>query len=134
MTINKRLKEVRLQAADGEKMLQEEFASKIGLTMSTVSQMERGVKKPTTQTIELVCKTFDINKKWLETGEGPMKKERPPLDEVAMLVSDLLDEGADDPFYQFILGILRTYQRLSPSKRELVQQFVDETLKAQRGE
>ena len=131
MTINKRLREVRLQAANGEKMLQEEFASKIGLTMSTVSQMERGVKNPTNQTIELVCKTFDINRTWLETGEGPMKKEKPPLDEVAAIVSEILDVGEDDPFYQFVLDLLRSYQKLDMKSRQVIQRLIQETKDAQ---
>lgn len=132
MEIKDRIKEVRKQANDGQKMMQTEFAERIGLAMSTLSQIERGKINPTNQTIDLICREFDINREWLETGEGPMKKEKPPLDEVAMLVSELLDESEDDPFYQFILGLLRTYQRLNPARKELVKRFIDETLEAQK--
>lgn len=131
MDIIDRIKAVRLQADDGEKMTQPEFAKRVGLTMSSISQMERRKINPTNQTIELICREFDINRTWLETGEGPMKKEKPPLDEVAAIVSEILDVGEDDPFYQFVLDLLRSYQKLDMKSRQVIQRLIQETKDAQ---
>jgi len=124
MEIKDRMKQVRLQADNGDKMLQTAFAEKIGLSMSTVSQIERGEKIPSKQTIELVCKVFDINKEWLTDGIGEMK--RPPLDEVAVIVADILDKGEDDPFYKWIIAIIKSYRKLDDKHKEIFRRTLDE--------
>lgn len=125
MTINERMREVRKH----EKLNQTEFANRVGISMSSISQMERGVINPTNQTIEFVCREFNVNRSWLETGEGEMKK--PPLDEVAAILADVLDKGFDDPLYNILLGIMKVYQALSEHDRTFLQTYLDETKKAQ---
>lgn len=121
-----RVKAVR-QAAG---LTQAEFADVLNMSVNAVSQMERDVIKPSVRTRELICDRFDINREWLETGIGDMKK--PPLDEVAEIVSDVLDKGYDDPIYNFVLAFIKTYQELEPKDREFMQRYMDETLKALR--
>ena len=120
MTINERMREVRKAAG----LTQTEFAKRVGITMSSISQMERGLIKPTNQTIEFVCREFKVNRQWLETGEG--EKERPPLDEVAEVLSEVMDEGEDDPFYQWMLALLKAYQKLDDRSRAVIQRLIDE--------
>ena len=124
VTINERMREVRKH----EKLNQTEFANRVGISMSSISQMERGVINPTNQTIEFVCREFNVNRSWLETGEGEMKK--PPLNEVAAILADVLDKGESDPLYSIILAILETYQKLGEKDREFFTKYIDATKEA----
>lgn len=125
MTVNERMKEIRKDA----KLTQTEFAKRVGISMSSISQMERGKINPTSQTIEFACREFNINREWLETGNGDMKK--PPLDEVAEIVSDILDKGNEDLFYGFILAATKAYQELGERDKEFVQSYINKMLTIQ---
>lgn len=124
MTINERMREIR----KSEKLTQTEFAQRLGITMSSISQMERGKINPTNQTIEFACREFNINKRWLEEGIGEMKK--PPLDEVAEIVADILDKGEDDPLYRIIIAMAKAYQALGEKDKRFVQGYLDATIKS----
>lgn len=49
---------------------QQEFAEKIGLTKNYVSLMETGGRNPSDRTISDICREFNVDRIWLETGVG----------------------------------------------------------------
>ena len=51
---------------------QSEFASKIQISRSHLSGLENGSRNFTERVISDICREFDVNKKWLEDGEGEM--------------------------------------------------------------
>lgn len=53
-------------------MNQAEFASKFGVTPSTISRIENGERVPSKQLIISICRELGISRHWLETGEGDM--------------------------------------------------------------
>lgn len=123
MSISERIREVRKESG----LNQVDFAEKVGLTMSSVSQMERGVLNPSRQTMDFICEKFNVNRVWLETGEGEMKK--PPLDEVAGVISEVLAVGNEDPVYKRTLSFLKIYQQLDDKSKAVIQHLLDELLK-----
>lgn len=72
MTINERIKRVRLEA--GLNIV--EFAKNIGVTKSTTSRLEQEGYQVTERNIQLICNNFDINEEWLRYGTGEMYKQR----------------------------------------------------------
>lgn len=76
MTICERL--VVLRKSLTPKMTQTEFAKAIGMEYGRYKNYEYGTI-PDEPTIRLICMTFHINQRWLETGEGPMKEQRTVL-------------------------------------------------------
>ena len=68
-TIHERIKEIRLSHG---KMTQAEFAEKMGMTRDRYKNYEYGKVEVDGMLINLVCKTFHVNQRWLETGEGEM--------------------------------------------------------------
>lgn len=128
-TIGERVHQVRMQADNGGKMTLVNFASLISISNQAVSAIETGRTNPSKATVDLICREFNIDRHWLETGEGEMKK--PPLDEVAEILSEVMDEGEDDPFYQWMLSLLKAYQKLDDRSRAVIQRLIDE-LKAQQ--
>lgn len=53
---------------NSQKMTQAELAQRLGVTPQTVSQYERGVKKPKTSTINRFAEALNVSAHWLETG------------------------------------------------------------------
>ncbi len=116
--INQRFKELRLFC----KKSQEEWGKVFGITKSGVSDIERGKRNVTEQHIIMLqnWKEWKINIEWLKTGEGNMFREMPEEEETASIVSDLLEDGRNNPFYEIILEIMHTYNELSPKSQEVL--------------
>lgn len=51
---------------------QSEFANAIGLTTSSISDMERGQAPITERTIIAICSKFKVNEEWLRYGKEPI--------------------------------------------------------------
>ena len=52
-----------------------EFAKELKVSAAFVSQMCSGASKPSDRTIADICRIFNVNKLWLETGAGePFQK------------------------------------------------------------
>lgn len=117
MTLGERVKEVR-KAQD---MTLEEFGKRLSVTKVTMSNIERGNRSLTERMLKDICREFNINEKWLKTGEGDMTRKRTEEEEIAALVSDLLEDGRDNPFFGIILEIVQTYNELSPASQKVLQ-------------
>ena len=74
--------------------------------------------------IKTVCKEFNVNEDWLRLGTGEMYKEIE--DEVASVLSDLIEE--DNPFYDLIIGIMKTYRRLDDQSQDALKNLSQELL------
>ena len=51
---------------------QGEFAKKLGIRQSSLSDIERGVNNVTDRTIIIICSQFSVNENWLRNGVGEM--------------------------------------------------------------
>lgn len=54
------------------KLTQNEFAKKIQISRSHLSGLENGSRNFTERVISDICREFDVNRDWLENGEGDM--------------------------------------------------------------
>lgn len=54
------------------KLTQNEFAKKIQISRSHLSGIENGSKSFTERVISDICREFNVNRAWLENGEGDM--------------------------------------------------------------
>lgn len=52
------------------KLSQEQFAQGIGITKTSVSNIERGTSKPSNLTLKAICREYYVNYHWLVYGEG----------------------------------------------------------------
>ena len=70
--LNNRLKDIR----KWNRLTQEEFAKRIGITQSTVTAYECANRVPSDSVILNICREFGVNEVWLRTGEGePFQEE-----------------------------------------------------------
>ena len=105
-------------------MTQQKFADRLGLKRQTIAAYEIGNIEPSESTLLLICKEFSVNKEWLLTGKGETFDI--PEDEVAAVVSDLLEE--DNPFYDLIVGIMKTYKKLDDKSKDALKNLSKELL------
>lgn len=110
-------------------MSQSDFGKKISISRSAVWKIENGENTPSEQTLNLICKEFNINMDWLKTGDGEMHNY--PKDETASIVSELLEEK--NSTYDIILGIMKTYQKLDEKSQKAIDNFAEELLKELKG-
>lgn len=106
---------------------QTEWASILGLSRSGVTAIESGQRSVTEKHIKFLCiepiNGKYINEEWLKTGDGEPFKKMSPEEEVASYVSDLLEDDTENPLYEIIKEIMRTYSELSPKSQEVIRDF-----------
>lgn len=103
-------------------LTQEEFAKKINIKRNTLANYEIGRNNPIDAVISLICKEFNVNEKWLRTGSGKMFKKSSPSEEVGYFVESLL-ENDENPFYNMIIDMLKTYHELDDKSKEVIRQY-----------
>lgn len=100
--MNDRIKKLRKEYL---KLSQKAFGEKIGLSESAISNIEKGRYNLTDPIKKLICSTWNVNKMWIDTGEGDVFNSDRSA-ELAYLVGALLAE--DDEFKtKFISGLLK---------------------------
>jgi len=100
VTVNERLALTRKTL----KLTQREFAEKISVTTGFVASMEIGDRKVNPRIMKLISSMFNVNLRWLETGDGEMfyTDTEQEIDEIISLYKRL------NPFFKrFIIRQLR---------------------------
>ncbi len=118
--MEERIKELRKTIG----LTQDEFAKRIGLARSSVAKYEIGEREPNNAIILSICRIFNVNESWLRDGEGEMFKEDPMEEEAAFYVRQLLEEYEDNPFYDMIIDMMKTYYELDENSKEVIRNSV----------
>lgn len=100
------------------RLSQEEFGKRLGVGKSAISYLESGRSSLTDQMIKLICKEFNVSEDWIRTGNGEMRNTLEE-DETARFVGELLFDS-DNPFYDIIKEVIRTYVELDPKSQEVL--------------
>lgn len=116
-----RIKKIRKNAG----LTQEKFAERLGIKRNTIATYETGRSEPMDNIIISICREFSVNEDWLRTGEGEIYDI--PEDETAAIVSELLEDS--NPFYNLIVGIMKTYQKLDAKSQDALKELSKELLK-----
>ena len=67
-SISDRVKELRTQLG----MTQTEFGKRLGRTQQTICQWEHGARYIRDAAVSSICANFNVDERWLRTGEGEM--------------------------------------------------------------
>lgn len=54
------------------------FGDRIGISGQSVLRLESGENHPSEQTLRAICSEFNVNRTWLETGEGEPRAAKLP--------------------------------------------------------
>lgn len=110
--MNERLKKLRTALGlSGEK-----FGEKIGLSRMAISNLENNKYNITEQTIISICREYNVNEKWLRTGEGEMFIET----KESFLENISKQYSLDD----LDIKIIESYLNLSPDGREFIKNYI----------
>lgn len=99
--MNTRIAQIR----KSQKINQDEFARRLGLTKNFISLIETGGRSPSERTILDICREFNVNEYWLRTGEGEMFLVKSRKEEMAEFMAKLVG-GELDPFYTKLINVL----------------------------
>lgn len=121
--MNERLKEMRKALG----LTLEELGSRIGMTKSAVSKIEKGINGTTDQTIRSICREFGVSEVWLRTGEGEMFL---PVSEDEQLAEILchIQMDKDDAFVHTLTAALKAYYHLEDAEKAAVKKLVQHSL------
>lgn len=118
--MEQRLKKLRKELG----LTQEEFAARIGVKRAAISNYEIGRNEPIDAVISLICREFNVNEKWLRTGEGEMTVPEDSFD----LEEYIKRRGVTELEIQ----ILKAYFDLDSGLREELLQHFKERLSAEQ--
>lgn len=102
-------------------MTQNDFAIRIGLTQNTITKYETGLRSPSNQIVISICREFNVNEKWLRTGEGEMFNPMSEDEELDLYIGRI--SGGDDIFKKNLLKILC---KLTDAEWEVLKKIISE--------
>ena len=119
MNIGIRIKRIREQlSSSGKKVSQSAFGESIGVSRDVIANIENGRVIPDQQTIMIVCNTYNVNRHWLETGEGEMFKSLEREAEIAMFFRSV--GQPDGELDQFKHNLILALAKLDESEWEVI--------------
>ena len=105
-----------------------EFADRLNVSQAFVTQLTKGVSRPSERTIFDICREFGVNEQWLRTGEGDMFVEMNRDEEIAAFVGDILAEESDDFKHRLIFAL----SRLDENGWKALEQFTTDLLEGKK--
>ncbi len=101
------------------KITQEEFAAKINVSRSNLSNIEIGRIGITERVISDICNTYGINENWLRTGEGEMFSAKSTEDKLIDAFGKLVNQS-DNSFAKQLIAALA---ELTPEQWKTIEAF-----------
>lgn len=121
MSANERIQRIREDSG----LSMEKFGQRIGIGRSSVSMIEKGINNPSRQTIELICREFNVRREWLETGEGEMYDL--PLDEETAMFARLAKKTSASA--EALKLVIKCYLSLGDDGIAVLDQLIDQAIK-----
>ncbi len=116
--MKKRIRQLRKELG----LNQTEFGERIGIKQGSIAGYESGARTPIDSVVLSMCREFNVNEKWLRTGEGEIFKKRSPQDEVGYFVEELLDYE-ENPLYDIIIDMMKTYHELDEKSQIVIKAY-----------
>lgn len=101
MKISDRVRELRI----AKNLTQQEFADKLKIKRSTISNYDIGRSEPSESAISLICREFNVSEDWLRTGEGEMFVPITRDEEIATFIGSI-QADVDDTFKKKLISVL----------------------------
>ncbi|KAF5063130.1 helix-turn-helix protein [anaerobic digester metagenome] len=109
-------------------LTQSEFGEKIGITGTTISDIERGKLDLTERNLTLICEKFHVNEEWLRYGTGDKYNyDDLPTDELSMALATI-----DKEHHEKIKSLLIKYSKLDSNSKKVVNDFLELILNEQK--
>ena len=97
-------------------MSRREFGEALYVSQDVINNLERNRVAPTELMIKCICDTFDVNRAWLETGEGDMFAPGAEQAETARMIEAV----SDSPDMR---SLLATWAQLSDENKVVFERY-----------
>lgn len=81
------------------------FGQALGVSGDVIKNLDYNLTEPKPAFIELICRTYNVNRTWLETGEGNMFNDLTRDEEIAGYIGSVLADE-DDSFQKRLISAL----------------------------
>ncbi len=102
-------------------LTQQMFADKIGIPRNNIAGYEAATRNPSEAVINLICREFNVNRKWLETGEGEMFITLSPKEHLASWMGSIVRLEDDN----FKLRFINVLSELNEDEWELLEKMAN---------
>lgn len=121
MTQGERVKAIRKALG----LTLEKFGQPLGVKKNAISQIENGRNGLTDQMAKAICREFNVNMEWLQSGAGEMFAEINRDDQIAAFVGNLLKDEEDS----FKRRLISALAGLDDDGWDFLDQFLDSVQK-----
>lgn len=118
MTIGERIKLLRKELG----LNQSQFADKIGLKQAAIGLYENNQRGVADHIRLLICEKYNVNEKWLSTGEGEMFTKTD-----STVIAQLTAEYGLDAFEK---DLIEGFLKLRPEERKVIKSYVSNLKKS----
>ena len=100
---------------------QDDFGKDLGLTRNYISLIENGQRNLSDQSIKVLCSLYDVNEKWLRTGNGEMFIPKTKNEQINEMLIDVL-KCEDSDFKKRLITAL---SKLDDTGWNALEKFID---------
>ena len=104
------------------------FGERINVSQQYVSKLVRE-GKPSDRTLIDICREFNVNREWLNTGQGDMFLQQSRNEEIAAFMGEVLSDDTD-----FRGRLIAALSRLTPEQWKLLEQVADRLMEEMQKE
>ena len=124
MKISDRVRELRI----AKNLTQQEFADKLKIKRSTISNYDIGRSEPSESAISLICREFNVSEDWLRTGEGEMFVPITRDEEIATFIGSI-QADVDDTFKKKLISVLA---KLDEKEWDLLEKIAEDIVNSKK--
>ena len=84
------------------KLSQTEFGESLGAGIGAIKNLEAGITTLKPAMADLICRLYNVDPVWLETGEGEMFRKLSRQEQIAVFVGEALADDSGDSRSQLI--------------------------------
>ena len=110
------------------KLSQTEFGESLGAGIGAIKNLEAGITTLKPAMADLICRLYNVDPVWLETGEGEMFRKLSRQEQIADFVGKALTDDSGD-FRSQLISILASLDDVSWQKLKAAAEAIAEAQK-----